>query len=112
MDSIPDGGATVNRGKDAGPHLMLLENVLEFNDQSTKDVDKMWEQAGAGGQCQVGETLSAKQWCLEEEDSPSYVFENDVTGGGLQSSEWTVAAVAAAATLQFFLEHKSIFNGV
>lgn len=32
MDSIPDGGATVNRGKDAGPHLMLLENVLEFND--------------------------------------------------------------------------------
>lgn len=30
MNNIPDRGATINRGKDAGPHLTYSETVLEF----------------------------------------------------------------------------------
>lgn len=31
MNSIADGGDPVNRGKDAGPHLIYPESVPEFN---------------------------------------------------------------------------------
>lgn len=67
---------------------------------------------GGGGTASGWEMPNAKEWCLEGEGSPSYEFENDVTGGGLQCSEEAKGLLATAATLKFFLEYKSIFNGV
>lgn len=46
-----------------------------------------------------------------EEDSASDAFDSDITGGGLESSGQTKGQLATVATLRFFLELKSVFNG-